>query len=135
MPSRAPPLVALRSLTIRRTIAVSLHPANITRAQTRHRHKDTLSVDPIQGQNKWAKMWRHGGRDMKLFGGKKGDDKAPMQGDDEAGYYDSPVETVSLSDPRGSSNRAAPSSSSGGGGGGAAAQQGGSSGKVVVDQH
>jgi len=31
---------------------------------------------------------------MKLFGGKKGDDKAPMQGDDEAGYYDSPVETV-----------------------------------------
>src|ERR1700757_3206382 len=95
MPSRAPPLVALRSLTIRRTIAVSLHPANITRAQTRHRHKDTLSVDPIQGEIKWAKMWRHGGRDMKLFGGKKGDEKAPMQGDsDEAGYYDSPVETV-----------------------------------------
>jgi hypothetical protein len=38
---------------------------------------------------------------MKLFGGKKGDDKAaPQQGDDEAGYYDSPQETVSLSDPR-----------------------------------
>ena len=36
---------------------------------------------------------------MKLFGGKKGDDKA-QQGDDEAGYYDSPQETVSLSDPR-----------------------------------
>jgi hypothetical protein len=67
---------------------------------------------------------------MKLFGGKKGDDKAPMQGDDEAGYYDSPVETVSLSG--GSTNRGGASSSGGGGGGGAAA---GSSNKVVVDQH
>ena len=37
---------------------------------------------------------------MKLFGGKKGDEKAPMQGDEEAGYYDSPVETVSFSDTR-----------------------------------
>jgi hypothetical protein len=37
---------------------------------------------------------------MKLFGGKKGDEKAPAQGDEEAGYYDSPVETVSLSDAR-----------------------------------
>jgi hypothetical protein len=37
---------------------------------------------------------------MKLFGGKKGDDKLPQQADDEAGYYDSPQETVSLSDPR-----------------------------------
>jgi hypothetical protein len=34
---------------------------------------------------------------MKLFGGKKGDDKQPQGGDDEAGYYDSPQETVSLS--------------------------------------
>ena len=36
---------------------------------------------------------------MKLFGGKKGDEKpaAAAGGDDEAGYYDSPVETVSLS--------------------------------------
>ena len=71
---------------------------------------------------------------MKLFGGKKGDDKAPMQGDsDEAGYYDSPVETVSLSDTRGSSARGS-TSSSGGGGGGAAAQTTGGN-KVVVDQH
>jgi len=37
---------------------------------------------------------------MKLFGGKKGDEKAAAQGDDEAGYYDSPQETVSLSGPR-----------------------------------
>ena len=65
---------------------------------------------------------------MKLFGGKKGDEKAPMQGDDEAGYYDSPVETVSLTDTRGS-NRATSSSSSSGG----SAQAGGSS-KVVVNQ-
>jgi hypothetical protein len=36
---------------------------------------------------------------MKLFGGKKGDEKqSGAQGDDEAGYYDSPQETVSLSD-------------------------------------
>lgn len=70
---------------------------------------------------------------MKLFGGKKGDDKAPMQGDnDEAGYYDSPVETVSLSDTRGSSARG--STSSGSGSGSAAAQTTGGS-KVVVDQH
>jgi hypothetical protein len=33
---------------------------------------------------------------MKLFGGKKGDDKQAPAGDDEAGYYDSPQETVSL---------------------------------------
>jgi len=74
---------------------------------------------------------------MKLFGGKKGDDKAPMQGDsDEAGYYDSPVETVSLSDTRGSSARGSSSSSSGGGGGGgSAAAQAGGSNKVVVDHH
>jgi hypothetical protein len=72
---------------------------------------------------------------MKLFGGKKGDDKAPMQGDsDEAGYYDSPVETVSLSDTRGSGARGS-ASSGGGGGGSAAAQAGGNSNKVVVDQH
>lgn len=44
---------------------------------------------------------------MKLFGGKKGDEKAPMQQDDEAGYYDSPQETVSLSDTRSSSKPAA----------------------------
>jgi hypothetical protein len=37
---------------------------------------------------------------MKLFGGKKGDERqpGPGAGDDEAGYYDSPQETVSLSD-------------------------------------
>lgn len=73
---------------------------------------------------------------MKLFGGKKGDDKAPMQGDEEAGYYDSPVETVSLSDTR--SARPASSSSAASTGGGAAAaqqQQAGGSSKVVVDQH
>jgi hypothetical protein len=35
---------------------------------------------------------------MKLFGGKKGDDKGHEPGDDEAGYYDSPMENVSLSD-------------------------------------
>ena len=65
---------------------------------------------------------------MKLFGGKKGDEKAPAQGgDDEAGYYDSPMETVSLSDPRGSTGRAsnAPNGSAGSAG----------SSKVVVDQH
>jgi len=69
---------------------------------------------------------------MKLFGGKKGDDKAPMQGDDDdAGYYDSPVENVSLSDTRGSGNRAVSSSS-----GSAAAQPAAAgSNKVVVDQH
>jgi hypothetical protein len=64
---------------------------------------------------------------MKLFGGKKGDEKAPMQGDDEAGYYDSPVETVSLSGP-GSGGRTAPSQ-----GGGQQAQSGASN-KVVVNQ-
>ena len=68
---------------------------------------------------------------MKLFGGKKGDEKAPMQGEDEAGYYDSPVETVSLSDTRPASGRA----SSGGGGNVTAAQPSGGSSKVVVDQH
>lgn len=36
---------------------------------------------------------------MKLFGGKKGDDKGGHE-EEEAGYYDSPVETVSLSDSR-----------------------------------
>ncbi|HEY2744365.1 MAG TPA: hypothetical protein VGL86_07075 [Polyangia bacterium] len=64
---------------------------------------------------------------MKLFGGKKGDEKAPMQGgDDEAGYYDSPVETVSLSG----------GSSTGRASGGAvtAPQPSGGSSKVVVDQ-
>jgi hypothetical protein len=70
---------------------------------------------------------------MKLFGGKKGDDKAPMQGDDEAGYYDSPVETVSLSDRGGSGNRG--TSSTGGGGSAAAQPAAGGSNKVVVDQH
>ncbi len=65
---------------------------------------------------------------MKLFGGKKGDEKTPMQGDDEAGYYDSPVETVSLSDTRGSGGRAAPAS------GGAATGPTGGSAKVVVNQ-
>jgi hypothetical protein len=50
---------------------------------------------------------------MKLFGGKKGDDKAPAQSDDEAGYYDSPQETVSLSDPR--PTRTAPAATGGGG--------------------
>jgi hypothetical protein len=69
---------------------------------------------------------------MKLFGGKKGDDKAPMQGDsDEAGYYDSPVETVSLSDTRGSTNRGGATSS----GSSAAGQMGGGANKVVVDHH
>ena len=48
---------------------------------------------------------------MKLFGGKKGDEKAPVPGDEEAGYYDSPMETVSLSDSR---PARATSSSSGG---------------------
>jgi hypothetical protein len=66
---------------------------------------------------------------MKLFGGKKGDDKAPMQGDnDEAGYYDSQVETVSLSDKGGRG-----SASSAGGGGGQ--QAGGASSKVQVEHH
>jgi hypothetical protein len=69
---------------------------------------------------------------MKLFGGKKGDDKAPMQGDDEAGYYDSPVETVSLSDtrsarPASSASTSAPSA--------AAAPATGGSNKVVVADH
>jgi hypothetical protein len=49
---------------------------------------------------------------MKLFGGKKGDDKA-QQGDDEAGYYDSPQETVSLSDPRPARPAAASAASTG----------------------
>jgi hypothetical protein len=63
---------------------------------------------------------------MKLFGGKKGDEKAPVQGDDEAGYYDSPVETVSLSDnrPRGNTAGGASGSASGSiGGNKAPAQQ------------
>ncbi|HEX8954216.1 MAG TPA: hypothetical protein VF945_20310 [Polyangia bacterium] len=71
---------------------------------------------------------------MKLFGGKKGDDKAPMQGEDEAGYYDSPVETVSLSD-RGGARPAAASPSGGGGGAAGAHQQAAGSNKVVVDNH
>jgi hypothetical protein len=33
---------------------------------------------------------------MKLFGGKKGDEKQPQAGDDEAGYFDSPQESISL---------------------------------------
>jgi hypothetical protein len=49
---------------------------------------------------------------MKLFGGTKGDDKA-QQGDDEAGYYDSPQETVSLSDPRPARPAAASGAASG----------------------
>lgn len=63
---------------------------------------------------------------MKLFGGKKGDEKAPVQGDEEAGYYDSPVETVSLSDtrPRGNTAGGATGSASGSiGGNKAPAQQ------------
>lgn len=69
---------------------------------------------------------------MKLFGGKKGDDKAPMQGEDEAGYYDSPVETVSLSGAR----EARPASTSGGANtGNPGAAQPSASNKVVVDQH
>lgn len=68
---------------------------------------------------------------MKLFGGKKGDDKAPMQGDDEAGYYDSPVETVSLSDRR--SARPAPSASTSSSA--AAAPPAAGSSKVVVADH
>ena len=70
---------------------------------------------------------------MKLFGGKKGDEKAPMQGDDEAGYYDSPVETVSLSDSRPAGARA--STNGGGGGAVTAAQPSGGSSKVVVAEH
>src|SRR6478609_10684841 len=104
MPSIAP---AGRSLAMRRTIAVSLQPASAeaVNAINKLTRRGTSSVDPIQGQNKWAKMWRHGGRDMKLFGGKKGDEKAPVQGgEDEAGYYDSPVETVSLSGSRGNAS-------------------------------
>jgi hypothetical protein len=66
---------------------------------------------------------------MKLFGGKKGDEKAPMQGDDEAGYYDSPVETVSLSDTRGSQTRGSSASS-----GSSNQASGGGSNKVVVNQ-
>lgn len=70
---------------------------------------------------------------MKLFGGKKGDDKAPMQGDDEAGYYDSPVETVSLS---GDTRSARPAAASGGAHTAATgAAQPATSNKVVVDQH
>ena len=64
---------------------------------------------------------------MKLFGGKKGDEKAPVQGgEDEAGYYDSPVETVSLSGSRGSASV---------GGHSTAQPASGNSNKVVVDQH
>jgi hypothetical protein len=61
---------------------------------------------------------------MKLFGGKKGDDKA-HEADDEAGYYDSPVETVSLADSRPGGGRAnsAPQTASGTIGGGAQQQQ------------
>ncbi len=61
---------------------------------------------------------------MKLFGGKKGDEKTPMA-DDEAGYYDSPVETVSLSDTR----AAKPAASSSTGASAPAAAS-----KVVVNQ-
>jgi len=63
---------------------------------------------------------------MKLFGGKKGDEKPVQDADDEAGYYDSPVENVSLS---GGPVARATSSSSGG------AQAAAASSKVVVDQH
>ena len=64
---------------------------------------------------------------MKLFGGKKGDEKAPVQGDEEAGYYDSPVETVSLSGNRGTATVS--------GGHSTAQPSSASSNKVVVDQH
>jgi hypothetical protein len=64
---------------------------------------------------------------MKLFGGKKGDEKAPVQGgEDEAGYYDSPVETVSLSGSRGNASV---------GGHSTAQPASANSNKVVVDQH
>jgi len=51
---------------------------------------------------------------MGLFDKKKGDVKAPtQQADDEAGYYDSPRETVSLSDTR-SATKPATTSTNGG---------------------
>jgi hypothetical protein len=64
---------------------------------------------------------------MKLFGGKKGDEKPMQDADDEAGYYDSPVENVSLS----GGGRATSSSHSGAQAAGGASS---SSSKVVVDQ-
>ncbi len=70
---------------------------------------------------------------MKLFGGKKGDHKAPTQRGDEAGYYDSPVETVSLWEPRSARPASSASTSSA-----AVAQPAGgsnSSSKVVVADH
>jgi hypothetical protein len=45
---------------------------------------------------------------MKLFGGKKGDDKQSQAGDDEAGYYDSPQETVSLANAPSTAKNPAP---------------------------
>jgi hypothetical protein len=60
---------------------------------------------------------------MGLFDKKKGDVKAPAHEDEEAGYYDSPVETVSLS---GSASK--PSASNG-----AAAAAPAASSKVVVN--
>ena len=70
---------------------------------------------------------------MKLFGGKKGDDKA-QQGDDEAGYYDSPQETVSLSDPRPARPAASSGATATGKNATAAAGQASASGpSVVVD--
>src|SRR4051812_32967513 len=116
-----------RLLVKRSTIVVSLHPIAVRTRPPMRKRRNTSCIAPIQRQNKWAKMWRRGGRDMKLFGGKKGDEKAPMQQDDDAGYYDSPVENVSLSDR--SSGKPASASNS------AAASSAASSNKVAVNQH
>jgi hypothetical protein len=55
---------------------------------------------------------------MKLFGGKKGDEKGQPTDDEEAGYYDSPVETVSLAGGGRANNAATTASGSIGSGGG-----------------
>jgi hypothetical protein len=62
---------------------------------------------------------------MGLFDRKKGDEKAPARQDEEADYYDSPQETVSLSGPP-----AKPAASNG-----ASASAPAAASKVVVDQH
>lgn len=71
---------------------------------------------------------------MKLFGGKKGDEKAAAQGDDEAGYYDSPQETVSLSGPRNPPASAQPKAVAGTIGGGAAPASAPAPARVVEDE-
>src|SRR5689334_20804571 len=101
MPSMAAAPVAGRSLAKRSTIAVSLHPI-AQRAQATLAKRLITRVSILYNDNlNEVKCGDEEEENMGLFDKKKGDVKAPtQQADDEAGYYDSPQETVSLSDTR-----------------------------------